>query len=318
MRVKILHLNYSIKRSYLFFAFFVCISYSSSRVEGAVLSNAPAYEWWYGCSPTTAGMMMGYYDINGYGGLRYDNLVPGGTAELNTFGNSGALANQIIASSGHITDFYGGETPSGGYGKSGDDLPAPYHSIDSLADFMGTSQDALGNSNGSTRFYNFVDGSRLYYNYMPFIGVDPSYGASYADLCGMYGMYEYVTQAGYSVNTLYNQFTDNMGRTYGFSLADYQNEIDHGRVVMLQVTGHTMFGYGYDGDTIYFHDTWDANPHTMTWGTSYAGMGLYGVTVLELTGGTPVPEPGVMILLGAGLMSYACYRRKNNRDCTGY
>lgn len=49
-------------------------------------------------------MMMGYYDINGYGGEGYDNLVPGGTAELSNYGNPSAIANDAIASSGHIND----------------------------------------------------------------------------------------------------------------------------------------------------------------------------------------------------------------------
>jgi len=247
--------------------------------------------------------MMGYYDINGYDGLRYDNLVPGGTAELNTFGDPYALANQVIASSGHISDFY-----SQGYLASGDDVSAPYHSFDSLADFMGTSQDAYSNPNGSTALYNFGNGSPLTYNDAVSYGI--------AESSGMYGIYEYVTYAGYGVNTLYNQYTDNY-KLAGFTLEDFQNEIDNDRVVLLHVTGHTMFGYGYDGDTIYFHDTWDADPHTMTWGTSYAGLDLQGVTAMELTGGTPVPEPGASVLLGAGLFGLAWFRRRAKSDGSG-
>ncbi|MDY7002187.1 MAG: hypothetical protein SVS15_10460, partial [Thermodesulfobacteriota bacterium] len=54
--------------------------------QGAVTLNGPDYDWWHGCSPTSAGMMMGYYDREGYGGLSYNNLVPGVTAESSTYG----------------------------------------------------------------------------------------------------------------------------------------------------------------------------------------------------------------------------------------
>ena len=47
---------------------------------GVALANMPNYEWWYGCSPTSTGMMMGYYDRNGYRGVSYANLVPGAVA----------------------------------------------------------------------------------------------------------------------------------------------------------------------------------------------------------------------------------------------
>ena len=31
-----------------------------ARSQGGTLSNSPDYRWWYGCTPTSAGMMMGY------------------------------------------------------------------------------------------------------------------------------------------------------------------------------------------------------------------------------------------------------------------
>ncbi len=83
----------------------------ASSSQGATLPGAPDYDWWDGCSPTSAGMMMGYYDIHGYDGLSYNNLVQGGTAELSTFGNSGALANSAIASQGHVNQFWGTSEP---------------------------------------------------------------------------------------------------------------------------------------------------------------------------------------------------------------
>ena len=272
------------------------------------LSNSPDYAWWYGCSPTSAGMMMGYYDINGYQSLIYDNLVPGGTAEPETFvgpptGGS-ALANQAIASAGHITDYY-----SGANGASGDDLPAaPTHSFNSLADFMGTSQDLYSNPNGSTVFGYWPNG-------------DPVYEASSGAGEGMYGVGQYVEYAGYDAATLYNQLIpgvadllwfDNHGNPIyesnenGFTFDNYMTEIDAGRPVMIQVAGHSMFGYGYDegiSDLVYVHDTWGLGGGTMTWGGSYAGRLHYGVMVLEITGGVvPVPAAVLLGILGLGVV----------------
>jgi len=261
-----------------------------------VLGNTGNYAWWYGCSPTAAGMMIGYYDRNGYAGSDYSNLVPGGVAEANSFGNPGALVNSIIASPGHIADFY--KTPPG-YGGSGDDNLPPSHTFDSLADFMGSSQDSVGNSNGSTTFYYWTNGA-------PFTAADAVAGGV-KDNDGMYGIGEYLNYRGYDYDSLYTQAIYSTSMPLGFTYAQYMAEIDAGRPVLIQIKGHSMLGYGYDDETstlVYVYDTWapnGQNPGVMTWGGAYSSMPQWGVVVMELNG--VVPEP---ITLTCGLISLGC------------
>ena len=271
-------------------------------VQGTTVpGSSPSYDWWYGCSPTSAGMMMGYYDRSGYGGLAYSNLVPGGVAETSSFGTPSPLVNNVIASAGHIADFY-----AGGYEASGDDGLGPYHRFNSLADFMGTSQDSAGNVNGGTTFYYNDRGYRVYYSDLIAAG-DQVWGSD-----GMYGIREYVQYAGYDVASLYTQATRGAGRPFGFTFDDYMAEIDAGRVVMIHVEGHSMFGYGYDegSSQILLHDTWDGLEHYMTWGGAYSGMNLWGVTVMELTGGQVVPIPAAILLGMLGLGTAGMKLRK--------
>ena len=240
---------------------------------GGNLSSAPDYEWWYGCSPTSAGMMMGYYNINGYGGQNYSNLVPGGTAELSNYGNPSAIANSTIASSGHIGDYYVA------YGDIGNDPhPDGTHTFNCLADFMGTSQDNCSNSDGSTTFW--------YWAGRAYTAEDAvTYGVT--NRSGMYGIGEYVTYAGYSYvsGSLYNQYIDPF-KSGQFSWEGYKAEIDAGRPTLIHITGHTMFGYGYSGtSTVYLHDTWTEASHTMTWGGTYDGKTHRSVTCVTLSGG---------------------------------
>lgn len=220
---------------------------------------APDYQWWYGCSPTAAGMMLAFYDRDGYGGRTYANILPGAVAAASTYpstaGNWDYNFQSIIASQGHVADFY-----RGAYNTSGDDGAAPYHAFDSLADFMGTSQDSVSNTNGSTRFWYYSNGARLTARDAKNEGVWTS--------DGMYGIAEFFQYAGYGDGdisddtTIFTQLVDTQfGGTAGFSFADFMAEIDAGRTLIVQVQGHSMLGYGYNNDggaqTIYVHDTWN-------------------------------------------------------------
>ena len=275
---------------------------------GGTLSNAPDYDWWYGCSPTSAGMMMGYYDRTVYNGLYYDNLVPGGVAELSNYGSPGALANQAIASAGHIKDFWGTPDPL----ASDRTIPGDF---DCLADFMGTSQVALGNSDGGTTFWFYSNGAPLT------VSDIYGHGSSYWNDSGMYGLWEYEQYSGYGSGGLesqniYNQYVDTLGLADGFSFEDYIGEIDAGRPVMIlvanieDVLGHSMFGYGYDDvtDEIILHDTWTEAEHRLAWGGSYHYTGdiyldLRGITAFEPTGGiVPVPAAVLLGMLGLGVV----------------
>ncbi|MGE5296123.1 MAG: hypothetical protein ACM3VT_14970 [Solirubrobacterales bacterium] len=175
---------------------------------------------------------------------------------------------------------------------------------------MGASQDNLGfasNSNGSTNFFYYRDGSALTCT------DTASLGSYYYDSDGMYGLGEYIDYAGYSVASFFTQATDNLGLEYGFSFEDYQAAIDAGMGVLIHVEGHTMAGIGYDDEgNIILYDTWSTGPHTMAWGGSYSDLRLWGVIVFELAGGTPVvPVPGAALLatLGVGCVSWLRKRR---------
>ena len=263
--------------------------------QGGTVPNVGAYDWWYGCSPTSVGMVLGHYDRDGYAGYGYDNLVPGGEAEIETFYGPpvgwGAVVTHAIASQGHVADFY-----AAGYGGSGDDVAEPWHAFNSMADFMGTSQDARGNSNGMTTFFYRTNGLPLYWDEVPDLEHE---GQPIEDRSGMYGILEYIRYCGYDAQVLYNQWILGWdGNAQGFTLEQYKAEIDAGRTVLIHVENHTMVGVGYDDDIsnlILVHDTWTASPGGLTWGGSYSGHDHFGVTVLEI-----VPEPATLTLLGIG------------------
>jgi hypothetical protein len=128
---------------------------------------------------------------------------------------------------------------------------------------------------------------------------------------GGYGMKLFFESRGYEVSEMYTQRTDNM-YPGAFSFSDFRNEIDNNHPVLVQVAGHTMVGVGYNSTTneIYIHDTWDYDTHSMTWGGSYKGMGLIGITVIHLAGGTTSGSALGYLLPLLGLFLF--YRRRKD------
>ena len=149
---------------------------------------------------------------------------------------------------------------------------------------MKTSQSAYDNDDGATSFYSLNSASPLTCSAMV------SYGIHNED--GTYGRKLFYEARGYTVTDCYTQKTDNV-ISGGFSFAQYKAEIDAGRPVMLNLQGHSIVGVGYadSSNTVYIHDTWDNSDHTMTWGGSYSGMALWGVSIVNLW---EPPQPSLL------------------------
>jgi hypothetical protein len=266
-------------------------------IIAGILPDFPSYDWVFGCSAVSGAMIAAYYDRgaypNMYAGPTNGGVMPLTDASWATWSDGAETYpnNPLIASHngvdgrstyGSIDDYWVQ------YGSSAAD---PYignwtqHTwLTAIGDFMKTSQSAFNNTDGSTHFYNWDDNSKLTCSAMENLQANPTYKVS--DLDGTYGRKLFYEARGYTVSDCYNQNTDN-NYAGGFSLANFQAEIDAGNPVLLNLYGHSIVGYGYDGSTVYLRDTWDNNPantYTMTWGESYAGRELLSVSVVHLAG----------------------------------
>jgi PKD repeat protein len=257
--------------------------------NAVILGSVPAFSWSFGCSATAAAMGAGFYDNNGYdnvytgqanGGLMPMNNSSWGTVVIN--GESRDLCPLSATmlnldgrtTRGHVDDYWTlyGSTDPDPFILNG--WTEHTHS-DCTGDFMGTNQSDVGSSDGSTTFFYYGDGSPIY----DYSGSEPNARD------GCHGMRLFYESRGYSVVQNYTQLIyGNGGNTLGFTFSQYMNEINNGRPVLIQVSGHSMLGYGYDEATqlIYLHDTWDYQDHSMVWGGEYAGMAQWGVTILQL------------------------------------
>lgn len=257
--------------------------------NATILNNVPAYDWSFGCAATSAAMIAGYYDYNLYPGM-YTGPANGGLAPMTNavWGlviiNGDTLKQCPLSATrngvdgrttrGHVDDYWIK------YGNTG---PDPYiangwaqHAYeDCTGDFMKTNQSAFNNSDGSTRFYFWNDGTK--------------WSGTLAD-DGGYGFELFMDSRNATVTDRFTQLIYGYnGNTKGFTFSDFRQEINNGNPVLIHVTGHTMVGFGYDNATnsVYLHDTWDYSDHQMTWGGGYphssGTLNHWGVTVLHLS-----------------------------------
>ncbi len=269
------------------------VSLPEPNTAGASTLQVPAFDWVFGCSSVSGAMIAGYYDRTGYPNM-YTGPTNGGVMPMDNSSwptwSDGykTYPNLPLAASHNGVD---GRTTRG----SIDDYWVQYDSSvtdpyitggwtqhtwgDAIGDYMKTSQSAYKNKDGSTAFwtYNTLP-DRLTCAEMVTQGITND---------GTVGRKLFYEARGYTVTDCYNQKTDN-NVSGGFSFANYMAEIDAGRPVMLNLEGHTIAGVGYESatNTVYLHDTWDYQNHSMTWGTSYDGMKLLSVSIVNLTGGS--------------------------------
>jgi len=254
-----------------------------SESVGKEIGDVPILLWSYGCFPTAAAMLFGYYDRNGYPNI-YTGPTNGGVFPLDNsvWGSSPEDRGECPLSASHkgidgrtingnVDDYY----YSDGSWVDPFWLNWPIHTNDCIADYMTTSRFiAWSNPDGGSFWANDPLGAPVY-DFPDTLKRDSAHG-----------MRLFAESKGYTVATNYNQLIYGYrGNGIGFTYDQYKAEIDAGYPVIIILEGHAMLGVGYtgDGSTIIVHDTYSSDlENTMTWGGVYAGHQHMGVTVFHL------------------------------------
>jgi len=183
------------------------------------LTGVPRYLWWYGCSPTSGGMMVAYWDQRPGLGNLYDG-------DASIWGGDGASGTRsMVASTAHIT---AGAENSYTFGDWHNSASYPAHEAnpDCMADFMQT-------VDGGSFSPQITSGLEAYCEWdNPNTAVNEAYPATAAN-------YDVPYWAG--------------GTPIRYTYADCKAEIDADRPVLLNVLtysqgdwyGHSVVGYGY-------------------------------------------------------------------------
>ncbi len=297
---------------------------------GFSLSGTPEYEWYHGCSPTSGGMMIGYWD--GHPSGKWSDLVEGDVSTQGNLSDPNDIVNSMIASPEHINDYWGTPDPNPGG-----------HADNSIADFMHTSRSGEGLGDGGTWSDMIPVGLKdyAYWDDPTTATVEAYYSDSWLDYVGY------------------------LGGTFNWDA--YKAEINAGNPMIIDLItyagsvwiGHSVVGYGYQDDMFTLRvptgstttadvtvggfavmDTWvdgsspfstwydpsfnivypviDASGRewwpfldmTLTGGWVYGGVFDWQITEgVYFHPGDPVPEPSTILLLATGLGGMFTYGR---------
>ncbi|MEA1864975.1 MAG: NosD domain-containing protein [Euryarchaeota archaeon] len=236
-----------------------------------IISDVPVYEWYRGCGPTAAGMIIGYWDGHGFG-----DLVRGNASTQTS------AVNDMISSSGNYDDYC---VPIDYYPNLLPDKSEPpiddEHLDNCVADFMKTSQSYYYN-HYNWSWYSDVDDALREYALM----VDSQYKVS-------------VRNDRWGAFTWYG-FRDEIDMNHPVELlvdTDGNGNSDH---------FVTAIGYGeQDGKPMYAClTTWDTSIHWYKFAQMDIGQpwGIYGATVFSL-------EKNTILNNGCGI--YISHSRNN-------
>jgi hypothetical protein len=227
-----------------------------------VIGGVPGYLWRHGCGPTAAGMVIGYYDGQGF-----PSLIPGDAST-----QTSAVSQAIATGSGAATHYSDYSQPiDSSPGPLLDDKSEPpsgdEHPSDCLADFMQTSWSSRNNYYGWAWFSDADNCLLGYVNY-----VNTAYGAAY--------------QAA--------SWNETWG---GFTWTKFKAEIDADRPMVFLVdtdangsTDHFVTAIGWRDINGYEEyaclDTWNS-PATIRWERfrqlgSGVSWGIYGATYFQI------------------------------------
>lgn len=228
------------------------INNSKSQV---LISGVPAYLWKNGCGPTALGMVIGYYDSNGFSDL-IDGDALSQTDDV----------NNAIANDQHYNDYSLPKDYTPNLKEDKSSLGGA-HVSNCIADFMCTSWSSKGNYWGWS-YSNYIDDAFI--NYAAFKNTN------------------------YNINATYNYFNANSWNNYIVEIDNNRPVVLLVDSDGDGNTDHFVCGIGYDiSQNLYaIYDTWDHEIHWYTWrgmSSSYK-WGIYGFNKFQITYSVEIPE----------------------------